>query len=80
VKTKLVKDNQEHFINAKNIRSLLDVLTQLDGMKAEITVRVSIEELQRLTPDQCAAFLNGIAEIAIANSQRTAQGQPREPK
>jgi hypothetical protein len=56
-------------LNTSNLEQLTEVLPQLSGMKAEITVRVSIEELQRLNPQQLKAFLGGIATVVSAHAE-----------
>ena len=37
------------------------------GVRYNVSVNVSLEELDRLSPEQCAAFMRGIASVLSAN-------------
>ncbi len=55
-------------LNTRNIGALAKVLPKLGKMEASISVRVSVAELQKLTPEQCKAFLDGIAAVVSAET------------
>jgi hypothetical protein len=65
------KAKKTHWVNVEKIQQLLEVLPQLDGLKADLTIRVSIEELQKLPPEKCKAFLDGIAAIVATQAIAT---------
>jgi hypothetical protein len=67
---------RRHYFNAKNATSLLDVLTRLEGIKADLTVRVSLEELGKLQPEQCKAFLEGVAAVVAVNAKVELETEP----
>jgi len=69
-------EEKQHFVNARNIRSLLNILP-LKGMEAELTVKVSIQELQKLPPEKLEAFLDAVATIAISCKAKTANGDSK---
>jgi hypothetical protein len=58
-----------HFVNAQKVAALADVLHVLHGAKVEFTVKVSVEELLKLQPEQLKAFFNGIAEVAAVEAK-----------
>ena len=63
-----VSERKEFPLNTANLAALLDVLPQLGKIEAAITVRVSIDELQKLPREKCKAFLEGIAAVCSAQA------------
>ena len=40
------------------------------GLSCSIEVRASFDELRQLSPEQCAAFMEGVAKVLSANPYR----------
>ena len=59
--------SKKHLLNAAKIEALADVLRVLHGVKVDLTINVSIEELVKLSPEQIEVFLHGISQIVAAN-------------
>ena len=48
-----------------------------EGVSYNISIRASFEELRQLSPEQCAAFMQGVAEVLSANPYRVAESRHR---
>lgn len=55
---------KSHFLNPRNVAAVADVLHVLHSAKVEFTIKVSVDELLKLQPDQLKAFFGGIAQVA----------------